>query len=32
MLSLARAVEDAADWIQRLQGEMNNIIEEILGG
>jgi hypothetical protein len=32
MLSLARAVEDAANWIQRLQGEMNNIIEEILGG
>jgi len=32
MLPLARAVEDANDWIQRLQDEMNSIIEEILGG
>jgi len=32
MLSLARIVEDAGDWINRLQGEMNSIIEEMLGG
>ncbi len=31
MLSLARAVEDVDDWISRLQGEMNSIIEEMLG-
>jgi len=32
MLSIARAVEDVDDWINRLQGEMNSIIEEMLGG
>ena len=32
MLSLARIVEDVDDWINRLQGEMNTILEEMLGG
>ncbi len=32
MLSIARAVDDVNDWIDRLQGEINAIIEEMLGG
>jgi hypothetical protein len=31
MLSIARAVQDAGDWIHRLQHEMNSVIEEMLG-
>ncbi|GBC92875.1 hypothetical protein HRbin15_01352 [bacterium HR15] len=32
MLSIARIVEDVDEWINRLQGEMNSVIEEMLGG
>ncbi|MEN3001880.1 MAG: hypothetical protein ABDI19_08580 [Armatimonadota bacterium] len=32
VLSIARAVEDVEDWIARLQGEMNSIIEEMMRG
>lgn len=31
MLSIARVVEDTSDWVQRLQGEFNHIIEAMLG-
>ncbi|MCS7064668.1 MAG: hypothetical protein NZL85_00180 [Fimbriimonadales bacterium] len=32
VLSVAHLVEDVDDWINRLQGEMNSIITEMLGG